>query len=65
MDSLKPCPFSGGEVLLCYRSAEKKFVVTHRLNAPFCHFDDLKIKCDEDCGSLRQAKEAWNRRANE
>lgn len=66
MSELKPCPFCGGEVNIYYSSATKAFYFIHTdkqgvsknciLITPALIFGNYK--------SLKEAYEAWNRRAD-
>lgn len=65
MDKLKPCPFCGGEMSMTYSSFDNMYHFYHR---------GIKVRCaakepidfDGDyVYSLKEAAEAWNRRADD
>lgn len=65
MEKLKPCPFCGGAVSVCYVSIFKAFVFTHKDEFADCMFPELVAYFDDyDISSLEHAAAAWNRRAN-
>ena len=60
---LKPCPFCGGEMTVYGSSRLRRFTISHR-NLRNCHFYNFEIDW-QTVGSIAEAIEAWNRRANE
>lgn len=61
---LKPCPFCGVKVLLTYHSAGNTFNFWHK-GVNSCAAKD-PIEFDGDMvKSLKEASDAWNRRAND
>lgn len=62
---LKPCPFCGRKVSLTYSSHDNMFNFWHSESPITCfaaepiQFDGSLVK------SLKEAAEAWNRRAND
>lgn len=64
MDKLKPCPFCGGEMYVCYTSVTRAFVFMHKDNLAECMFPEFVTYFDDyDINSLSEAAKAWNRRA--
>jgi len=63
---LKPCPFCGGKVSLTYSSYDNMFNFWHSENGLITCFAAEPIQFD-GCWvkSLKEAAEAWNRRAND
>lgn len=64
MTELKPCPFCGEKVSLTYSSWDNMFHIYHKGDLIFCA---VKEPIDIDgyfVKSLKEAAEAWNRRAD-
>lgn len=60
---LKPCPFCGGKVYICYRSWTKRYVVCHSAtNKILCPMLIMEMNDDIGLKSLADAGKAWNRR---
>ena len=62
MEKLKPCPFCGGEVILSY-SSKGSFHFRHRAYDGCMFFEFMSYITPNGCGSLAEAAEAWNKRA--
>ena len=60
IQDLKPCPFCGGDMMLCGSSQDKKFIISHK-NLRSCYFFDFEIDW-QTVNSLADAAKAWNRR---
>lgn len=63
MTELKSCPFCGGEMSLMYNSFDNEFLFYHKGGfwcpaAEPIRFDGSVVK------SLKEATDAWNRRAD-
>lgn len=63
MTELKPCPFCGEKMRMVYSSVLKRFVIAH-INPYNCYFQSFEIN-GIAVGSLAEAAEAWNRRAED
>lgn len=63
MTELKPCPFCGGEMTVSGSSRLKRFVINHK-GLRCCYFFRFEIDW-QTVGSLKEAAEAWNRRASD
>ena len=64
MEELKPCPFCGVKVSLTYHSADNTYNFWHK-GVNSCAAKD-PIEFDGDMvKSLKEASDAWNRRAND
>lgn len=65
MMELKPCPFCGGKVSLTYSSYDNMFNFWHSENGPITCFAAEPIEFDGYwVKSLKEAADAWNRRAD-
>ena len=65
MNELKPCPFCGGKMSMTYSSFDNMFHFYHRGKIVRCYAKE-PIDFDGDyVHSLKEAAEAWNRRAND
>ena len=63
---LKHCPFCGGKVSLTYSSHDNMFNFWHSENGPITCFAAEPIQFDGYwVKSLKEAAEAWNRRASD
>jgi len=60
MNKLKPCPFCGGDMMLCGSSREKRFIILHK-NLRSCYFYQFEIDW-QTVNSFEDATKAWNRR---
>ena len=67
MTELKPCPFCGGKVTMVYNSMDNAFKVYHSssFDAMDCPVIEPIMLGDLEIMSLKGAREAWNRRAND
>lgn len=64
MEKLKPCPFCGKPVSIVYNSLDRVFKVYHTYGDDECNcciIDPILI----DAVSLKDASDAWNRRADD
>ena len=62
MAELKPCPFCGKPVSMIYNSLENAFKIYHKGMQDNCNvIDPIKLEGT----SLADAREAWNRRAED
>ena len=64
MDKLKPCPFCGGKVSLTYYSADNTYNFWHSGVNSCAAADPIRFD-GEYVKSLKEAAEAWNRRASD
>lgn len=62
-EKLKPCPFCGGEMMVCGSSRLRRFTISHK-DLQSCYFHSFEIDW-QTVGSLAEATEAWNRRARD
>ena len=65
MAELKPCPFCGGAVFMIYNSADDAFKVYHKSGFDASECCVLEPIVLDGLSSLAEAREAWNRRAED
>lgn len=60
---MRPCPFCGGEMMVSFASRPRRFVFRHKRagGCVFCAFVVDRVVA----GTLAEAIEAWNRRAED
>ena len=63
MAELKPCPFCGGAVSLTYTSCDNTYNVWHKGYSPCAIIGPIRLDGDI-VKSLKEATDAWNRRAD-
>ena len=64
MTKLKPCPFCGSKVYMIYNSRDNTFKVYHTYTGDVENCFMREPMMIEQCTSLAEAAEAWNRRAD-